>query len=55
VEVEKELLAMVQPGGFDLLFLGAHGHSRIVELALGSTSQYVARRAAVPIWCVTHV
>jgi nucleotide-binding universal stress UspA family protein len=53
-EVEKELLAMAQPGTFDLLFLGAHGHSRIVELALGSTSQYVARRAAVPVWCVTH-
>ncbi|HVN33439.1 MAG TPA: universal stress protein [Thermoanaerobaculaceae bacterium] len=53
-EVEKELLAMAQPEGFDLLFLGAHGHGRIVELALGSTSQYVARRAAVPVWCVTR-
>jgi nucleotide-binding universal stress UspA family protein len=53
-EVEKELLAMAQPEGFDLLFLGAHGHRRIVELALGSTSQYVARRAAVPVWCVTR-
>jgi nucleotide-binding universal stress UspA family protein len=54
VEVEKELLAMLGPGSFDLLLLGAHGHSRIVELALGSTSQYVARRAPVPVWCVTH-
>ncbi|HLE60055.1 MAG TPA: universal stress protein [Thermoanaerobaculaceae bacterium] len=53
-EVEEELLAMLEPGGFDLVFLGAHGHSRIVELALGSTSQYVARRAAVPVWCVTR-
>jgi nucleotide-binding universal stress UspA family protein len=53
-EVEQELLAMLQPGGFDLVFLGAHGHRRIVELALGSTSQYVARRATVPVWCVTR-
>ena len=54
-EVEQELLAMLGPGAFDLVFLGAHGHSRIVELALGSTSQYVARRAVVPVWCVTRV
>ena len=54
-EVEQELLAMLQPGGFDLVFLGVHGHRRIVELALGSTSQYVARRATVPVWCVTRV
>ena len=53
-EIEQELLAMLGPEGFDLVFLGAHGHSRIVELALGSTSQYVARRAPVPVWCVTR-
>jgi nucleotide-binding universal stress UspA family protein len=53
-EVEKELLAMVKAGSYDLVFLGAHGHRRIVELVLGSTSQYVARRATVPVWCVTR-
>ncbi len=52
--VEQELLAMLGPRGHDLIFLGAHGHRRIVELVLGSTSQYVARRAAVPVWCVTR-
>jgi len=52
--VEQELLAMLKPGDHDLIFLGAHGHRRIVELVLGSTSQYVARRAAVPVWCVTR-
>jgi nucleotide-binding universal stress UspA family protein len=52
--VEQELLAMVTPGSYDLVFLGAHGHRRIVELVLGSTSQYVARRATVPVWCVTR-
>lgn len=53
--VEQELLAMLEPGEYDLVFLGAHGHGRIVELALGSTSQYLARRATVPVWCVTRV
>ncbi len=52
--VEQELLALLQPGQFDLVFLGAHGHRRIVELAVGSTSQYLARRATVPVWCVTR-
>jgi len=52
--VEQELLAMLEPGEYDLVFLGAHGHGRIVELALGSTSQYLARRASVPVWCVTR-
>ena len=52
--VEQELLGMLKPGSFDLVFLGAHGHRRIVELVLGSTSQYVARRATVPVWCVTR-
>jgi nucleotide-binding universal stress UspA family protein len=52
--VEQELLAMLEPGEFDLVFLGAHGHGRIVEMVLGSTSQYLARRASVPVWCVTR-
>ncbi len=53
--VEEELLALLGPGRHDLVFLGAHGHRRIVELVLGSTSQYLARRSPVPVWCVTRV
>ena len=52
--VEQELLAMLEPGEFDLVFLGAHGHGRIVEMVLGSTSQYLARRATASVWCVTR-
>jgi nucleotide-binding universal stress UspA family protein len=53
--VEERLLAMLGEDRHDLAFLGAHGHGRIVELVLGSTSQYLARRSPVPVWCVTRV
>jgi len=52
--VEEEILAAVTSGPFDLVFLGAHGHRRVVELVLGSTSEYLARRSGVPVWCVTR-
>ncbi len=52
--VEEVLLSLLDPSRHDLVFLGAHGHSRIVEMVLGSTSEYLARRSPVPVLCVTQ-
>jgi len=32
----------------DLLFIGAYGHSRIIEMVLGSTTEYVLRNSPCP-------
>ncbi len=34
----------------DLLFIGAYGHSRIVEMVLGSTTEYVLRNSHCPVF-----
>jgi nucleotide-binding universal stress UspA family protein len=52
--VEQVLLSFLADGAHDAIFLGSHGHSRVVELVLGSTSQFIARQAAVPVVCVTR-
>ncbi len=35
---------------YDLLFIGAYGHSRIIELVLGSTTEYVLRNTTCPVF-----
>jgi nucleotide-binding universal stress UspA family protein len=35
---------------YDLVFMGSHGHGRIIELVLGSTTEYVLRNAPCPIF-----
>jgi len=52
--VEQVLLLQLATGAADLLCLGAHGHSRMVELVLGSTTDFLARRAPVPVLCATR-
>jgi len=52
--VEEVLLSLLGEDRFDLLFVGAHGHRRIVELVTGSTTEYLARRSPVPILCATQ-
>lgn len=34
----------------DLLFIGAYGHRRIIELVLGSTTEYVLRKSPCPVF-----
>jgi nucleotide-binding universal stress UspA family protein len=46
----ERIVELIQTGGYDLLFIGAYGHSRIVELVLGSTTEYVLRNAPCPVF-----
>lgn len=34
----------------DLLFIGAYGHGRVIEMVLGSTTEYVLRNAPCPVF-----
>ncbi len=34
----------------DLLFIGAYGHRRIIEMVLGSTTEYVLRKSPCPVF-----
>lgn len=52
--IEQVLLLQLGPTAADLLCLGAHGHSRIVELVLGSSTDFLARRSPVPVLCATR-
>ncbi len=47
-----EILAAAREGRFDLLVVGAHGHSRIFERVIGSTTLSVARLAPCSAWIV---
>ncbi|MGF1531960.1 MAG: universal stress protein [Puniceicoccaceae bacterium] len=49
--VEDALSKYVASEGIDLLLIGAHGHSRIRRLIIGSTTTEVLRRCRVPILC----
>lgn len=40
----------IKERGYDLLFIGAYGHSRIIEMVLGSTTEYVLRNAPCPVF-----
>jgi nucleotide-binding universal stress UspA family protein len=46
----ERIVAALARDGFDLLFIGAFGHSRIVEMVLGSTTEYVLRNSPVPVF-----
>jgi nucleotide-binding universal stress UspA family protein len=46
----ERIVELIRSAGHDLLFIGAYGHSRIVEMVLGSTTEYVLRNAPCPVF-----
>lgn len=46
----EAILEVIGEGGYDLLLIGAYGHSRIIEMVLGSTTEYVLRNAPTPVF-----
>ncbi len=46
----EQIVAAIKERGFDLLFIGAYGHSRIIEMVLGSTTEFVLRNATCPVF-----
>jgi len=46
----QRIVDVLRDGGYDLVFIGAYGHSRIIEMVLGSTTEYVLRNSTVPVF-----
>jgi nucleotide-binding universal stress UspA family protein len=46
----ERIPAEIREHSYDLLFMGTHGHSRIIEMVLGSTTEYVLRNAPCPVF-----
>src|SRR5882757_4064516 len=48
-EIADTILKLVASETYDLLVMGSHGHSRVHRALLGSVSQRVLHKAAVPV------
>ncbi len=46
---DSEIVNFSEEGDFDLIIMGAYGHSRIKEAILGSTTERVMRNAKIPV------
>jgi nucleotide-binding universal stress UspA family protein len=46
----ERIANFIRERGYNLLFIGAYGHSRIIEMVLGSTTEYVLRNTACPVF-----
>lgn len=46
----ERITAFIEEREHDLLFIGAYGHSRIIEMVLGSTTEYVLRNVRCPVF-----
>lgn len=49
---ETALAKLVEEGGFDMLVMGAYGHSRIRSLIIGSTTTAMIRACKLPVMLV---
>lgn len=47
---EQKIIEHLNQGDHDLLFIGAHGHRRIINMVLGSTTEYVLRNSPCPVF-----
>ncbi len=46
----QRIVDVIRERGYDLLFVGAYGHSRIIEMVLGSTTEYLLRNSPCPVF-----
>jgi nucleotide-binding universal stress UspA family protein len=46
----QKIVDFIRERGHDLLFIGAYGHSRIIEMVLGSTTEFVLRNSPCPVF-----
>jgi len=46
----ERIVEMIHERGYDCLFIGAYGHSRIIEMVLGSTTEFVLRNSPCPVF-----
>jgi nucleotide-binding universal stress UspA family protein len=47
---EQKIMDRLSRSDYDLLFIGAYGHRRIIEMVLGSTTEYILRNAPCPVF-----
>jgi nucleotide-binding universal stress UspA family protein len=47
---EQKIIECLNGSGYDLLFIGAYGHRRIINMVLGSTTEYVLRNSPCPVF-----
>jgi nucleotide-binding universal stress UspA family protein len=47
---EQKIIDYLTNFDYDLLFIGAYGHRRIIEMVLGSTTEYVLRNTPCPVF-----
>jgi nucleotide-binding universal stress UspA family protein len=46
----ETIVEVMSDGTYDLLIIGAYGHGRIIEMVLGSTTEFVLRNTSTPVF-----